>query len=93
MNKPLTRDQANEIMRSLEELHALNNLKIVAKGDDEKRSALTTFITQAMFSHAPELMGVWVAFKAEYEPLIVGFAGMLGRASNVLQSREEKKGD
>jgi hypothetical protein len=87
----LTRKFADEIMHAIEELDALNRKRIVEKDDDKKKASLTTFITSGMFSHAPELMGTWVAMKAEYEPLILGFAGVLARASNVLQGREEKQ--
>jgi hypothetical protein len=88
---PMTRKQADEIMKVLRELDALNGKKIVEKDDDAKRATLTTFITQAMFANAPELMGTWVAMKAEYEPLILGFSGMMARVNNILFERERRE--
>lgn len=85
----MTPKQANELMQSIQDLQDLQKKTIVEKSDDQKRAALESFVREALFANGPELMATWVAMEKEYKPLLMGFASLLGRASEILEARQQ----
>lgn len=69
-NRELTFPEAQELARSIQELTLLVSKKIVEKGDDEKRAALSRKITLALQLHASEFLMAWFAVETEYKPLL-----------------------
>lgn len=75
----------------MQQLSELSGKKIISPADEATCSGLVQYLQTALLAHSNELLSCWFVMRAEYTPLISGFAALLSRASNTVQRAEIKQ--
>jgi hypothetical protein len=79
----LNRPVAGDLVATLQKLRAIYTSKIETRESEAEKVGLTEHLATGLIRHADELLGCWFAVKEEYEPLTMGMAGLLRRASKI----------
>lgn len=79
-NIKMTQEEAQELMTLVDKLWGITGgSKIIPADKADEVAALEKELAEKLLTHAPELVGCWVATREEYEPLLRSLAGVFRR--------------
>lgn len=77
----LTMEAAKQIGGAIDRLNQIGTGLIVKPGDEAESKALENWLKGELLKYAQQLLGSYFVIKTEYEPLVMGVAGILRRAT------------
>lgn len=83
----LTQEVAEQIGGALQRLKEIGSSTIIAPQHEAEQKGLIQFLSRVLLEHADEMLACWMAVKVEYEPLVLGIAGVLSRSNGILMRR------
>lgn len=92
MNKePLSMEEAQKIGGAMHRLSELAQTKILSPQLDAERVGTIQYLQRVLVEYCDEFLASWFAVRTEYEPLIQGFAGLLSRATGIIQKSQAQR--
>lgn len=83
----LTQDVAQQIGGALQRLKEIGSATIISPQFEAEQKGLIQFLNRSLLTYADELIACWLAVQYEYEPLVLGFAGLMSRANGILMRK------
>jgi len=83
----LTEEVATQLAGALQRLNELGDSKIINPAHEAEITGTRQYIARELPKYAAELLGNWFVLRNEYEPLIQGFSGLMGRAGAIINAR------
>lgn len=89
--EPLSGQEAQQIVNSLQRFQELNGASaIINPRDEAELTGLKNFFAAAMVKHGFELMGNWIAVRDEYEPLVQVVERVASRIVSIRDNRAKQ---
>lgn len=88
--KPLSRQQIKQMSEAYGRLLDIREATIKSPTHEAEAKGLVEFLSTEFLSHAAEFIGVWVAIRDEYEPLVNLAVRLTERVVAIKQLREQQ---